>query len=386
MVRSILKPLCLVAGVAASAAAVAQPAAPDMQAALQPGVPAAAPAMRQMPPPVPPMVMPTVGIIGGDVDGTFTRVAADLASVAGSDTLRVVPILGTDSTQNIDDLLNLRGVDLALVDIDVLNHAVQRNQFPGLAGKVQYIAKLYDTELHILTRSGIHRIEDLDGQPVSIGPVGSGTSLTSAALFGAARVKPRLVHEDAAHALERLKRGELAAVVFAEGKPVPILSSIPAGSGLHLLPVPLEGTLVETHLPATITRADYPSLVGENQTVDTIASGVVLIAFNWPMASERHRNLSRFVDAFFSRFSTLLRPPYHPKWHEVNLSAQLPGWQRYQPAAEWLARHSAMSSQFAASPLQSQFDAFLAKRGANLSVDERVELFRGLQDWLAQRR
>lgn len=46
----------------------------------------------------------TIGIMGGEIDGTFMRVATDLTSVLNSDTLRVVPIVGKGSVQNMGDL------------------------------------------------------------------------------------------------------------------------------------------------------------------------------------------------------------------------------------------------------------------------------------------
>jgi hypothetical protein len=33
-------------------------------------------------------------------------------------------------------------------------------------------------------------------------------------------------------------------------------------------------------------------------------------------------------------FGEFLDPPRHPKWQEVNLAAQLPGWTRFRPAQE----------------------------------------------------
>ncbi|HQT77523.1 MAG TPA: TRAP transporter substrate-binding protein, partial [Rhodopila sp.] len=33
----------------------------------------------------------TIGIMGGEIDGTFMRVATDLTSVINTDTLRVIP-------------------------------------------------------------------------------------------------------------------------------------------------------------------------------------------------------------------------------------------------------------------------------------------------------
>jgi len=63
----------------------------------------------------------TVGVISGGVQGTYIRIAADLATtIDDGDQLRVLPIIGRGSIQNIADLLFLRGVDVGIVQADVL--------------------------------------------------------------------------------------------------------------------------------------------------------------------------------------------------------------------------------------------------------------------------
>ncbi|WP_244470900.1 hypothetical protein [Microvirga massiliensis] len=60
------------------------------------------------------------------------------------------------------------------------------------------------------------------------------------------------------------------------------------------------------------------------------------MAYDWPEKSSRHRLLSDFVDAFFSRFSEFQAASRLPKWQEINLAASLPGWRRFKPAERWL--------------------------------------------------
>jgi uncharacterized protein len=56
-------------------------------------------------------------------------------------------------------------------------------------------------------------------------------------------------------------------------------------------------------------------------------------------APDRHRQASRKplrCDAFFPKIAEFQKPPRHPKWREVNLSATLPGWNRFEAAQAWL--------------------------------------------------
>lgn len=274
----------------------------------------------------------TVGLISGGVDGTYVRIAADLAAVLDEgDYLRVLPVIGKGSLQNISDLLYLRGIDIAIVQSDVLAAVTRERLYPGVAQLVQYITKLYDEEVHILARRGINRVEDLAGQPVNVDLRGSGTAMTASLVLEALGVEVQMVHAPQDLALERLRKGEIAALVYVAGKPARLFSGLRQEEGLHLLSLPLVPALLQTYLPAPIAPADYPALIPEGETVQTVAVGAVLAVYAWKPGTERHAKLTRFLERFNSKFPELLQPPRHPKWREVNLTAEVPGWTRFNP-------------------------------------------------------
>jgi TRAP transporter TAXI family solute receptor len=270
----------------------------------------------------------TIGIVTGGIDGTYARIAADLAAVLDDgDALRILPILGRGSLQNISDILVLRGVDIGIVQSDVLAYARRQRLLPGLDSLVQYVAKLYDEEVHILAGPGIDSLADLAGKPVNIDLRGSGTAMTANLLFEGIPIEASHAPQDAA--LEQLRRGEIAALAYVTGKPARLFGGPPSGTPLRFLPIPMTPRLLETYLPATLAPADYPALI-EGAPVDTIAVGAVMACYAWTPGTERHRKLARFAAAFEEKFPAFLRPPRHPKWREVDLGARLPGWTRFR--------------------------------------------------------
>jgi len=272
----------------------------------------------------------TIGVISGGADGTYVRIAADLAAVLDEpEGMRVLPILGKGSLQNLSDILVLRGVDVGIVQSDVLAFARREKLLPGVESLIQYIAKLYDEEVHVLARPEIDGVGDLAGRPVNFDVRGSGTGMTAALLFDALGVAVEPRHDPQDTALDRLKRGDIAALVYVAGKPARLFGNIPAGSGLKLLPLPATPALLETYLPAEFRRSDYPALVQDDNTIETLAVGAVMATYAWSPGTERHRKVARFVEAFTSKFPAFLQPPRHPKWREVNLAAQVPGWTRF---------------------------------------------------------
>jgi hypothetical protein len=73
--------------------------------------------------------------------------------------------------------------------------------------------------------------------------------------------------------------------------------------------------------------------------VPTVASRALLVTYDWPEDSVQYKRLTKFIDTFFSKINEFSDPARHPKWDEVNLAADIPGWTRFKPAADWIAAH-----------------------------------------------
>ena len=91
----------------------------------------------------------TVGIISGGVAGTYVRVASDLANVLDKgDDLRVLAVLGKGSVQNIDDLLYLRGIDIA-IHRKVLGPGLDSHDYFFQAGVAGPLADAVDGDFYL---------------------------------------------------------------------------------------------------------------------------------------------------------------------------------------------------------------------------------------------
>jgi uncharacterized protein len=287
----------------------------------------------------------TVTIVSGSPssDDTYLQMAYDLAAVLNDrDNLRILPLVGIGGTQNIRDVRNLKGVDIGLTQISILNKFRQSNEMMGVHDdKIVYIAPLFTEEIHLLARGEITSLDQLRGQKVNLDEIGSGTSYTMREFFKLAGIEVKEVHLTQIDALDKLKTGEIAATVLIAGKPARSMSRAKAADGLHFLPVTVPSgfspTLADDYVPVELTHEDYPDIIATGEPVDTLAVRAVLIAYNWPKDTDRHRRIQTFVEAFFPRIAEFKEPPHHPKWREVNLAATVPGWNRFDAAEEWLA-------------------------------------------------
>jgi TRAP-type uncharacterized transport system substrate-binding protein len=174
-----------------------------------------------------------VGVAGGQLSGTYMTFANELAEVLDDgDNLRVVPIVTYGAASNMDDLLYLRQIDVAVTQADVFEYFRTQRKISNLAYRVNYIVRLPVSEVHILASTGIKTIEDLRGKKVSFGPAGSASSLTGTIVFQRLGVQVEQALVDNATALQKLKAGEIAALVRVIGKPIDFFAKIPANSGL----------------------------------------------------------------------------------------------------------------------------------------------------------
>jgi TRAP-type uncharacterized transport system substrate-binding protein len=328
----------------------------------------------------------TVGVAGGLIDGTYMRFADELGKVLDDgDNLRILPMVSYGAASNLDDLLYLRGVDLAVTQSDVFEYFRSERKTPNLQNRVHYMLRLPIAELHILAKTDIRSLDDLRGKRVNFGPAGSGSSLTGTIVFQRLGVQVEQVLIDQQSALQKLQSGEVAALVRVVGKPVDFFTKIPPNSGLHLIPVPFTSAFVDYYTAGEFETKDYPSLVPEGERIDTIAVPAVLAVFNWPRGSDRYRRIERFAERLFSQWDQFLVPPRHPKWRDVNLSATVPGWTRHTIAEQMLARFYG-SSASAQGDISRDFQAFLDQvgTGAPQGQADREALFRQFLQWREQ--
>jgi TRAP-type uncharacterized transport system substrate-binding protein len=282
----------------------------------------------------------TIGIISGSVnsDDTYLHVATDLAAVLNdADNLRILPVVGIGGSQNIRDVRVLKGIEIGVTQVNILNDFRRSMEEEGIIDdKIVYISKLYNEEAHLITRSNITSIEQLRGQKVNLDELGSGTNYSMRGVFASLNIKIDEVSMTQVEAIEKLKSGEIAATVLIAGKPARSMSFLKPADGLHFLSIPFVSPLLAGNfLPTTLTHDDYPDMIPRGQSVDTIAVTAVLISYNWPKNTDRYRRIQRFVDAFFPRIADFQKPPRHVKWREVNLDAVLPGWKRFEAAEAW---------------------------------------------------
>jgi TRAP-type uncharacterized transport system substrate-binding protein len=284
----------------------------------------------------------TVGLAGGQLEGAPIRFAAEIARVAddGSNML-VLPIVTRGPVENMNALLNLRGVDLAIVNSDALEE--YKTQVPDIQRRVVYILNLFPSEMHIFARPEIESVQDLAGKKVNFNTVGTAAAYTGPLIFSRLGVEVEKTFIPHQTALQQMRQGEVAAVVFITSKPVDAFIRGNWEPGFKFLPIPYDGKFDDYYLPAALEPSDYPNLIKQGERISTVAVPTVLLSYKWPANSNRYERVARFVDNLFSKVDKLQAPGFDPKWRSINLAATVPGLERSPAAQAWLDRQRAQN-------------------------------------------
>jgi TRAP-type uncharacterized transport system substrate-binding protein len=299
-----------------------------------------------------------VTIVVSGLTCTCARFAEDIRNVVDDlrpDGVRVLPVLGVGGLQNLNDVLFLKNIDMGVVDEDNLRLLKRRDPqlYANIEQRVQYITKLYNSEFQIVARNEIKSYQDLRGKKVNFNLKDSQTEVTADIIFNALKIDTVRSYYDNDVAIKKLIDGEISAMIILTGAPQAALAKLTAADGVHFLGFdertgPGAKQILADYIPAELTHEQYPALIAEGGSVPTFANRALLVAYGWPENSPRYLKLAKFVREFFSKIDQFHDGARHPKWNEINIAAEMPGWTRFKPAADWLAEQRAAAAAVAA--------------------------------------
>jgi TRAP transporter TAXI family solute receptor len=333
-----------------------------------------------------------VNIVVSGLSCTCARFAEDMRNVLNDlrpDGLRILPVLGVGGLQNLNDVLFLKNIDMGVVDEDNVRFLKARDPrlYANIEQRVQYITKLYNSEFQVLARNDIKTYDDLRGKKVNFNLKDSQTEVSADFIFNKLGLDVVRSNYDNDEAIKMVKSGELAAMIILTGAPQASFAKLKAEDGVHFLALDKDQLpshdlkpIFDYYLPADLTHEMYPALIPQGTSVSTVANRALLVAYSWPENSPRYKKLAKFVREFFGKIDQFHDSARHPKWKEVSLSAEIPGWNRFRPAADWLAEHRTLIAEHGQ---QRDFNAFLTTSDKPLprSQVERDALFREFLQW-----
>src|SRR6185436_4473169 len=189
----------------------------------------------------------TVGLAGGLLEGAPLRLAAEMARVVDDGpNLHVLPIVTRGATENLNSLLYLRGVDTAIINSDALEE--YKVQVPEIRRRISYLLNLFPSELHIFVRPEIESLQDLAGKKVNFNTQGTAAAYSGPLIFSRLGIDAENTFIPHQVALEQMRKGEMAAVVFITSKPVDAFVKGRWEPGFKFLPLKYDSKFEDYYL------------------------------------------------------------------------------------------------------------------------------------------
>jgi TRAP transporter TAXI family solute receptor len=277
-----------------------------------------------------------LGLITGGEKGTYYQFGLNLQRLVQSHGINLTVHTSKGSIENIDAVYQRPGVQMGIVQSDVLAFVARVQSDPVLkriAKKTKMVFPLYNEEVHVLGRREVQDFDDLTDRRVAIGREGSGTYLTARLLFKVSEVAPKeMVPIDTDEALAALKAGRIDAMFYVAGFPVKLLTEgVTEADGLKLVPI-TNKSITEFYPRAEVPAGTY---AWQPTSVNTVAVKAVLVSFDFKRKD--CDSVGRFAQLATDNLRWLTQNG-HPKWKVVDFDYPLKGWEQYDCVQRYLRK------------------------------------------------
>jgi TRAP transporter TAXI family solute receptor len=249
-------------------------------------------------------------IATGPSDGSYFQIAQDIKNVAGKEQIDIEVMPTKGSIENIQ-LLGAGKVDLAIVQLDALrfvSDVLKKQRDFDLFDSIKVIMNLYPEEIHVLSnKSDIQTFYQLDGKRISVGTEGGGTALTAAVLLTVYDLNATVSFDSFDDAMKKMEQGNLDAVMFVGGAPVPFIGKL--DSKFHFVRLPANPALEEIYLRTSIGNSQYNWARAETETYAVPASIMGLDKRDQKHAAQMQQLVLAILNS-----ADYLRANGHPKW------------------------------------------------------------------------
>lgn len=249
-------------------------------------------------------------IATGPSGGTYFQIAQDIKSVAGKENIDIQVMPTKGSIENIE-LLGTGKVDLAIVQLDALrfvSDVLRQQRGLDLFESIKVILNLYPEEIHVLSnKNDIQTFYQLEGKRVSVGTEGGGTAVTAAVLLAIYDIKATVSFDTFDDAIKKMEQGNLDAVMFVGGAPLPFIGKL--ATKVHFVRLPANPVLEQIYIRTKLGKSQYSWAASDTETYAVPASIMGLDKKNENDAAQMQKLVLAILNS-----ADHLRANGHPKW------------------------------------------------------------------------
>jgi len=277
----------------------------------------------------------------GPSDGTYFQIGQDIKNLVQKDGIEIQVTPTKGSLENIQ-LLGSGKVDLAIMQLDALrfvSDVLKQAQGLDLFDRIKVVLNLYPEEIHVLSdKKDIQTFYNLEGKRVSVGTEGGGSAVSAAVLLAAYDIKPAAVtFEPFEDALKKIADGNLDAVVFVGGAPVPFIGKL--GGKLHLVRLPSNAALEQIYYRTRLGKAQYDWADADTETYAVPSALMGVDQRDEKYASQMQRLVLSILNG-----KDYLQTNGHAKWKNSIIQAYFP-YRGYEPTNQIIQIFNVLDNQ-----------------------------------------
>ena len=283
----------------------------------------------------------SISMVVGPSTGSYRVFGLDIAKQALKEGITIEVKESSGDIENVKRLSSHENAAFAIIDEAILHFLQTDPELKFIANKLRILYPFYNAEVHVLGKSSINNFNELDGKKVVVGLQGSGTNFTASHLFELLNIKPIKMYVPFSDGIEMLLKGEIDAVIYVAGKPVPLFNNLVKlttnnpdifryKENIHFIPIENNEILTKAGFySASITHGDYAII---REDISTVANKNMLISYNFSeentaYGKNRCEQLKRITKAIRENMDDL-KATGHPKWKEIDLDAEIGHFKR----------------------------------------------------------
>ncbi|MFT9848209.1 TAXI family TRAP transporter solute-binding subunit [Aneurinibacillus sp. REN35] len=242
-----------------------------------------------------------ITIATGDISGVYFPLGQALAGIYERSSSAITGTRITKASIENTQLVAQKKAELGFSTTDALLLVNQQSSAEAKQehSNLRTITGLYSNYIHIVAtrQSGIRSFKDLNGKRIGVGPIGSGTELTTERILQAAnltRYDLKKHYFSFSQSSQALRDGIIDAAFFSSGLPNPDITSLAKDIPLILIPIPESVMKTLEQQSPYYSRKIIPgkTYAGLTDNIQTVAVKNVLLTYS-DLPKETVYNLTR---------------------------------------------------------------------------------------------